>query len=403
MPTVESLKLLPVWLNPGHLIASARVLMTGHRIKALGVLDGDQLVGMVTSEGVAALPDEASVRDAMEHPSAVVEGADSVRQAAEAFIDQELERAPVVKSGRFLGVLTAGMLLKELRRSWDPLTGLSWSDALREWGMESLQEGNEIVVLFVDLNDFGAYNKQFGHVVGDKVLQMVASFLREQVPEEEGVLVRYGGDEFAIGLVGTHDVGVVMADKLRAASGTLSVVEADAPISFCVGLSGGKRSKEREHVHYAATLDNLINLASTDCLAQKGRAPRQSKPSGVTRPEVQVLSVLFDENNPSSLTQVVLSFGENVMSGVHARTGKSLIESVAIATLKALERAYPDVVLEFGEVNLRETPAGDRLVTVTGRITDGKGTVEFDNSQPASGDLYENVAQAAIAGVTQRL
>ena len=47
---------------------------------------------------------------------------------------------------------------------------------------------------------------------------------------------------------------------------------ADIPelsVAVTVGQRGGKRNREREHTHYVATLNNLINLASRDCILKK--------------------------------------------------------------------------------------------------------------------------------------
>ncbi len=400
MQTVESLNLQPVWLNPGHPVATARVILQGHRIRAMGVLEGDRLVGVLTNEGLVGLADDAPIRDAMEPPQLLIEASTPVRQVAETFVEQGIERAPVMQGGKFIGIVTASMLLKELRRSWDPLTGLSWSDGLREWGIEALRKGQEIVVLFVDLNDFGEYNKRYGHIVGDKVLQRVAELLREHVDLKTGVLVRYGGDEFAIGIIGAQPAGQALADSLRKMTGELVLPEAEEPVTFCVGVAGGKRTKERENVHYSSTLDNLINLASQECILLKRNKPTAAASQAEQKEEAKVLSVIAEENSPTALTQVVLSVnsgtGESVVSGVHARMGRPVLESVAIATSKALHRAFPAVTLEPKMVNLTEGTNGERLVMVTAQM-DRNGTgVPVSGVKAVGRDLYVSVAEATV-------
>ncbi|HLV78786.1 MAG TPA: hypothetical protein VKT32_00855, partial [Chthonomonadaceae bacterium] len=50
----------------------------------------------------------------------------------------------------------------------------------------------------------------------------------------------------------------------------LHVPEAeDREISVSIGLHGGRRTRERDPIHYTATLNNLINLASQDCTRRK--------------------------------------------------------------------------------------------------------------------------------------
>ncbi len=401
MQTVESLNLIPVWLNPGHLVATARVVLQGHRVRALAVLDSERLMGIVSMDGLIGQPDDASLRDVMEPPQVILESDTSIRRVAELFVEQNVERAPVMKGGKFLGIVTASMLLKELRRSWDPLTGLSWSDGLREWGIEALRNSKEIVVLFVDLDDFGAYNKRYGHIVGDKVLQLVAESLKDYVDPRDGILVRYGGDEFAIGLVGTQQEGQDLARRIRMVSRELVVPEAEEPVTFCVGMAGGKRTRERENVHYSSTLDNLINLASQDCIHQKKSKPSMTAVASlpatpVKMADAKVLSVIADENSPTALTQVVLSIGDAVVSGVHARMGRPVLESVAIATSKALQRHYDGSVLTPKMVNLTEGINGERFVMITAEVEREGQSLPLSGVKAVGRDLYVSVAEATV-------
>ena len=414
MQTVEALNLFPVWLNPGHWVATARIVLQGHRVRALGVLDGERLLGIVTLDGLFGQSDDAHLKDVMEPPQVLVEADTPIRRVAELFVEQNLERAPVMRGGKFLGIVTASMLLKELRRSWDPLTGLSWSDGLREWGIDALRNGKEIVVLFVDLDDFGEYNKRYGHIVGDKVLQLVADCLKDYVDPKDGILVRYGGDEFAIGLVAIQQEGQDLARRIRSVSRELVVAEAEEPVTFCVGVAGGKRTRERENVHYSSTLDNLINLASQECILQKRNKPSMAIPNAVptsavvaavesvapsvpAKPQgVEVLSVIADENSPTALTQVVLKSGEAVVSGVHARMGRPVLESVAIATGKALQRQFEGANLTPRMVNLTEGTNGERFVMITAEMERSGQVYPVSGVKAVGRDLYVSVAEATV-------
>lgn len=54
----------------------------------------------------------------------------------------------------------------------------------------------QVMVAYVDLDDFKMVNDTLGHPAGDALLRMVADHLREDLPEAQ--LARLGGDEFAI-------------------------------------------------------------------------------------------------------------------------------------------------------------------------------------------------------------
>ena len=83
----------------------------------------------------------------------------------------------------------------------DSLTGLlnrgSYVDRLRHL----TDEGTPLALLSIDLDRFKAVNDQFGHLVGDDVLNQVGERLRSVVGPDDFV-ARVGGDEFGIILIG---------------------------------------------------------------------------------------------------------------------------------------------------------------------------------------------------------
>ncbi len=395
--------------------------MSGHMLRAIGVIDEGHLVGTITPETLSNEPDFAEVRVAMMPAELVLDGDLSVREAADLFVKENVELAPVVYEGKFLGILTANMLLRELGRSWDPLTGLSWSDQLREWGIENLKRGNEITILFIDLDDFGQYNKHYGHIVGDHVLQRVAQMLNESVDRERDVLVRYGGDEFAIGTLRERDDAEQFAAMLKRKVREIFLGETEEGVDFTIGLQGGKRNKERENIHFAATLDNLINLASKDCIAQKNAKETLNQRethnvanvavAAVTVDEnemvaepispIKVVSVFADDHTANSLTQVIISVGDAVVSGVSARMGKSVIESIALATAKALERRYPERPMQISDIHLTQAADGRRMVTISAHVQSEDQAVPVGGVKAVEHDLYTDVAQATLMAFQQ--
>jgi len=53
-------------------------------------------------------------------------------------------------------------------------------------------------ILVIDLDHFKAYNDKYGHIDGDEVLKYFSSTLRLSIREEEGLIFRFGGDEFIV-------------------------------------------------------------------------------------------------------------------------------------------------------------------------------------------------------------
>ncbi len=276
MRTLADLKLVPVWVNPGHQVASALILLQGHRLKAIGVLENDRLVGVVTQSMLKVAASNVLVAELMEDPQPIFESSMTIAEASERFYHDDLDFALVLDDERYLGLLTPNTLLQEHRYTWDPLTNLGRVDRLREWSVETLRSGQEISLLFLDLNDFGSYNKEHGHVVGDKILRRVSGLLRRSVDPTRDVLVRYGGDEFAIGTTRDRHEAEELAMYLQERAESELVDDFGEPIRFCIGISGGRRSKERANMHYAATFDNLVNAASRACIAAKNEFKKRT-------------------------------------------------------------------------------------------------------------------------------
>jgi two-component system cell cycle response regulator len=77
--------------------------------------------------------------------------------------------------------------------------------------------GRPFTVLFMDLDRFKTVNDQHGHLSGSRLLVEVARVLRSCVRDED-VVVRYGGDEYVVLLVGIDSGGgLKVAERVRRA------------------------------------------------------------------------------------------------------------------------------------------------------------------------------------------
>jgi diguanylate cyclase (GGDEF)-like protein len=119
------------------------------------------------------------------------------------------------------GMAQVGLMSQLLRQmAHDPLTG-AYRRATGE-ELLSLEMGLArrsdipLAVLFVDLDRFKTINDQFGHEVGDQVLQSAARAIHDQMREGD-LLVRWGGEEFVVVLpnMRCEDAGRFL-DRVRA-------------------------------------------------------------------------------------------------------------------------------------------------------------------------------------------
>jgi diguanylate cyclase (GGDEF)-like protein len=101
----------------------------------------------------------------------------------------------------------------------DSLTGLLnrlyLDERLPEEIRRSNREGFPMSFLMIDVDNFKAYNDEFGHTEGDRALQVVAQCLKETLRGAD-VAVRYGGEEFSILLPQTtSEEGAKIAERIR--------------------------------------------------------------------------------------------------------------------------------------------------------------------------------------------
>ncbi len=111
----------------------------------------------------------------------------------------------------YIAVIRDGALIsrqferEKIRAETDVLTQLGNRRHLSRMFKElSKRPDQQFAVLFVDLDKFKPINDEFGHEVGDKALQIISKRLNA-VLRNYDIIVRIGGDEFAILLRNVHD------------------------------------------------------------------------------------------------------------------------------------------------------------------------------------------------------
>jgi diguanylate cyclase (GGDEF)-like protein len=126
----------------------------------------------------------------------------------------------------------------------DALTGLENRLSLRArmaWALgHGRRESVEVAFVMIDIDQFKQYNDAFGHVAGDQCLRRVSSALRAQLQRPNDLLIRFGGEEFAVLLVDTDQTGAQMlAERLRTAVEDLSIRHASGAERDVVTISLG--------------------------------------------------------------------------------------------------------------------------------------------------------------------
>ena len=148
----------------------------------------------------------------------------------------------------------------------DSLTGLPnrmmFSEYLKRATAEARSNGQELSVLFLDMDNFKRVNDTLGHLVGDRVLKEVAHRIATSVRDKD-LIGRYGGEEFLLIFPETSlQVAQQVAERIRQHVGgtPIHLPEHSIPITISIGLTP---------LNADDTLESLLQRADSAMYAAK--------------------------------------------------------------------------------------------------------------------------------------
>lgn len=112
-----------VTVSPAVSLADARAKLHAHRIHHLIVVDGKQIVGVVSYRDLIGKGDEVTVREVMSRDVVTVVPTDTVRNAASRLLGRTHGCAAVLERDELTGVLTTTDLLRAI--SWSERAGVT--------------------------------------------------------------------------------------------------------------------------------------------------------------------------------------------------------------------------------------------------------------------------------------
>jgi diguanylate cyclase (GGDEF)-like protein len=401
-------------------VGTAAKVLSEHRLAALPVVETERVIGLVTPLQLLLAPAYRPVVNVMTPGIAPVTPDLPLVQAYASMMQQHVEILPVVQGGRIVGQISASAVLRKQTQQNDSLTGLPTSTALRAWAMAALERGHEISILLIDLDNFGAVNKTLGHVAGDDLLCAVAQLASRFMDEHTDLLSRYGGDEFVVATTRHHADSRRLREQLEASIILpINVGETSRNVTASIGMAGGRRAEGRERSHIAATVDDLITLASRASThvketkraaedASRRAVPADAAPEAgevLARREVRLqladVTVRTDEHGGQAAVTLRWRTREGTGTAAGPVHGPGLLFLVAQATLEAVRQTAGElcayVVEELSEV---PTTVDKLVVVVLSATSNGRG--QFVGSARAP-DSTHAVTKAILDALNRRL
>ncbi len=152
--------------------------------------------------------------------------------------------------------------LKKFERhaTTDALTSLAnrhaMEDSFPQAIAQCVEEEKPVSLMMIDVDNFKQFNDMFGHIAGDRALSAVSKVLRAQFRPRD-LLVRYGGDEFAVLLPDVDkEQAAVIGERVRQAVCGETGDGADSLIQIPLRISMGVADLQPQ-----GTLDSLIRAA----------------------------------------------------------------------------------------------------------------------------------------------
>lgn len=151
----------------------------------------------------------------------------------------------------------------------DALTGLLNRHGISNWLDNEIvrynRNGTSFTLFLLDIDLFKNVNDQYGHNMGDVVLQRISQIMLNSIREQDTV-ARWGGEEFLLVFPDTDiDGGYIIAEKIRKKVNNLVIEFNNIVVNVTVSLGG---------CSYSGDMGLLSNLEMAD------KALYQSKTEG---------------------------------------------------------------------------------------------------------------------------
>ncbi len=219
------------------------------------------------SEAISGFSDQLRENSSAEDVHEIVAGiVEETRRMEER--TRELEQR-LKESSEEVTELKANLVEVQNEAMTDMLTGIAnrrcFDQQLQDQAAEAIEEEKPMSLLLLDIDHFKNFNDNFGHLMSDQVLKLIARSLTESVKGRD-LPARFGGEEFAIVLPETPiEAACVLANQIRMLISRRNIVKKSTGEILCkvsVSIGAGQYRP-------GEPLDDLIRRTDTALYAAK--------------------------------------------------------------------------------------------------------------------------------------
>lgn len=150
----------------------------------------------------------------------------------------------------------------------DGLTGVGnrrdFDDKLRQSLQELPMRATSLALLLIDVDHFKRFNDDFGHLIGDECLKLVAAAI-QNTQRAEDFTARYGGEEFALILPATSRAeALTVAERVRLAVETMdcsALPKSAGAVTVSIGVGIAVASANIQPRALLQAADNALYMA----------------------------------------------------------------------------------------------------------------------------------------------
>ncbi len=231
----------------------------------LVVMESTKVVGVLTYWDLVKSHPNRIVADAMSDQFIYIAPDTPVWKAKEIFDKACIELLLVGDQQELVGIVNKAIIYAEISKHCDLLTGLYKSDYIYYQAMELINRGSAIAFIFLDINNFGQIDKEYGHINGDQILQEIGMLLKTNMTEET-YLARFGGDEFLVLTPYNIKQCCILAQKL-VNDIMCHQFAVDIPVTISAGIANAQGNECSEDLFSKDLFSNLLKLINLASLA----------------------------------------------------------------------------------------------------------------------------------------